>query len=70
MSSFQTGTKDDTQTGKNEAKPADDYWNWKAVFSYEIKQKTKIYRDYKKKGNSHIDLFSLTADPDLFSKLN
>ena len=53
-----------------ENNPSENYWHWKNKFALDVKDRTKIYRDYKKKGNSYIDLFSLTSDPDLFNKVN
>lgn len=48
----------------------EDYWTWKTVFAQDIRSNTKIYRDYKKKGHSHIDVYSLTSNALMFHKLN
>ena len=47
-------------------KQVDDYWMWKAMFAADVKAHTKMYSDYKKKGNQFIDVYSLMADVLLF----
>ena len=47
-----------------------EYKTWKDAFGKEILATAKFYPDFPKPGVTFMDLFSLTANPRFFKKLN
>ena len=47
-----------------------EYKTWKELTAVELKNSAKKYQDFPKPGVLFIDMFSITADPQLFKMLN